>query len=201
MYLGSYPAEICNRIDWSSLRPEPASFIDARLDDDHTDLLYTARLHSLAEIVYLLVEHQSTNDPDMPLRMHTYLDRIYEHQRNQKVKPLAHVLPLIVTHALGGWTAPRRFCELFAPAADDDADLSRLTPQFDVTILDVRHMTNQDIDAFDLADFGKLVLWLLRDGRTWPLLWENMQYWVPTLRRARLARSYKSRFPKRRKST
>jgi hypothetical protein len=87
-------------VDWSSTRPEPGAFIGAQLDDKHTDLLFSARLHSPNEgaetkqvYLYLLLEHQSSNDGCMPLRMYDYLGLIYNRHRKLHKLPLAHGPP------------------------------------------------------------------------------------------------------------
>jgi predicted transposase YdaD len=51
------PAAVAARIDWLSLKAEPASFVDERLRDRHADLLYSARLAGRPALPYLLLEH------------------------------------------------------------------------------------------------------------------------------------------------
>ncbi|HLT35043.1 MAG TPA: Rpn family recombination-promoting nuclease/putative transposase, partial [Enhygromyxa sp.] len=184
LYSGTYPAEICERIDWSSTSPEPASFVDANLDDNHSDLLFSTRWHPPGAdwtteqlYLYLLLEHHSTNIRYLPLRVYTYLERIYDLQRSRGIESLAHVLPLIISHAPGGWTGPRRFGELFEPPAHAVAGLTKLTPQFEVTILDLSKMSNEEIKGRALTVFAQLVLWLLRDGRSSEQLLSNLAHW------------------------
>src|SRR5690606_1704432 len=116
--------------------------------------------------LYLLLEHQSTSDPDMPLRMLAYLVRIWERFRKEHEKdPLPPVIPALITHAPGGWSAPRSFHEMFAPAPESIEGLALLVPSFSLLVEDLAQLTNDDIKGKALAAFPSLALWALRDAR------------------------------------
>lgn len=69
------PPAAAVRLDWGSVRPEPASFVDDRLGDRHADLLFSVNLDDGNDAyVYLLLEHQSGSDTFMVLRMPTQAD-------------------------------------------------------------------------------------------------------------------------------
>lgn len=70
------PESLVARTDWSSLALEPGSFVDEQLSARHTDLLFHARIDEADAFIFLLVEHQSTADPQMPLRMLRYVMRV-----------------------------------------------------------------------------------------------------------------------------
>lgn len=70
------PASLSQAIAWDSMVRESGSFIDAELLDRQSDLLFSVTLHDQRAFVYLLLEHQSSSDADMPLRMLVYLVRI-----------------------------------------------------------------------------------------------------------------------------
>ena len=78
------PQELVAAIDLGALRLEPGSFVDAALHERHTDLLFSAPWREPDEeqpaslMLYLLFEHQSSNDPLMPYRMLRYMVRIWE---------------------------------------------------------------------------------------------------------------------------
>ena len=64
-------AEHVSAIDWSSLKLEPGSYVDEKLADQHSDLLFSANAQASGERVFvdLLFEHQSTPEPRMALRL------------------------------------------------------------------------------------------------------------------------------------
>src|SRR3990172_9313629 len=73
------PRSVSDAIDWKSLVPDPASFVDAALVDRHSDLLFRVCLRDGRNAhLYVLFEHQSTPDELMPFRLFSYLVRIWE---------------------------------------------------------------------------------------------------------------------------
>lgn len=62
----------------STLRRESGSVVDAELRESQSDLLFSARLHGGEPVLlYLLLEHQSTVDRWMVLRMLQYVAEVY----------------------------------------------------------------------------------------------------------------------------
>jgi predicted transposase/invertase (TIGR01784 family) len=117
------PPAAAARLDWRSLRPEPASFVDDRLGDRHADLLFSASLDDGRDaFLYLLLEHQSGSDPFMVLRMLRYMVRIWERylREHPDATGLPVVVPVVFHHSETGWTAPTAFAELL------DADIELL---------------------------------------------------------------------------
>lgn len=111
------PRELASSIDWSSLALEPGSFVDEELANQHSDLLFSAAAQASGErvLVYLLFEHQSSNDPKMALRLLGYMVRIWSRfTRTHPTEPLPLIIPAVLAQVPGGWSAPTRFSELFA---------------------------------------------------------------------------------------
>ena len=69
------PADLAARLDLGKLVPVPGSFVDETLKWRHTDLLFTAPLDGRDAFVYLLIEHQSSDDPLMAFRVMRYVVR------------------------------------------------------------------------------------------------------------------------------
>jgi hypothetical protein len=57
------PADVAARLDLGKLALVPGSFVDEALRWRHSDLLFTAPLGGRDAFVYLLIEHQSSDDP------------------------------------------------------------------------------------------------------------------------------------------
>ena len=177
------PAAIRDAIDWSSLRSEPGAFIDRVLADRHNDLLFSALLRTgEPRRVFLLLEHQSTSDSDLPRRVLSYQAQIWERFRKEHpAAPLPPVLAVLVSHVPGGWTAPRSLDELFDPSVLALPGLAALVPRFSMLALDLAHQSNADLAARALPAPQQLVLWLLRDARNPPRLLANFEAWRPAL--------------------
>ncbi|MEX1363574.1 MAG: Rpn family recombination-promoting nuclease/putative transposase [Nannocystaceae bacterium] len=110
------PTALCEQLDWSTLRVEPASFVDERLRSRHSDILYSLRTKDDARevLVYVLLDHQSTLDPMMAWRFLRYVTRVWErYERSHRpLDALPLVMPLLLYQGPAGWTAPRRLSEL-----------------------------------------------------------------------------------------
>jgi hypothetical protein len=177
------PAELVDVIDWQSIRREAGSFIDPELASRHTDLLFSVELLDQGDqkarlVLYLLVEHQSTNDPDMPLRMLVYLVRIWETYHKLHGAPLPLIVPAIVSHAPEGWSTPTSFHALFEPPPDSIPHVARLVPSFAFLLTDLVRTTNEELRRWELPPFAITVLRYLRDGRHFDQLLQSMPEWI-----------------------
>jgi len=177
------PAAIRSVVAWNTLEGKGGSFVDAKLSDQHSDLLFCAQLRiGKPKLVYFLLEHQSTRDPKMPLRMLSYQNRIWD--RFVKDHPRARLPPVIavlVSHVPGGWTAARAFEELFDPAVMARSDLAALVPRFSMIVEDLSRLPDDDLVARPLGTFPKLALWLLRDARAPARLLDSFEFWIPSM--------------------
>lgn len=175
---GVLPATLVEAIVWSTMTRESGSFIDSDLGDRHSDLLFSVALHGGSPaLIYLLLEHQSTIEPDMLLRLLEYLIRIWRRHAKQHPGPLPLTIPLVISHAPGGWTVAPTLHDLFDPHPSSIAGLEALVPNFTVLVEDLVHVTNEDLKARALSTFAKLVLWVLRDARNADQLFGNLATW------------------------
>jgi len=155
-----------------------ASFVDEELTDHHTDLLFSVEVCGRQTWVYILLEHQSTNDREMPRRMYGYIKEIWQRFRDGDAGSLPPVIPIVLTHVPGGWTAPRSLHETMDPNPSTVPGMARFVPGFELIIEDLAVMTNEDIKAKALSAFPKLVLWALRDARTPVAALANLGTWL-----------------------
>ncbi len=174
------PRAIADAIDASSLHLEPGSYVDPELADCYSDLLFSARIGSERTLVYLLLEHQSTLDPLMPLRMLAYLVRVWErHVGNPpKCTTLPPVVGVLVTHAPGARTVPAELHALVRPPPHAIPELVPLVPNLRIIVDDLARTSNAELHARALAPFPKVALWLLRDGRRPKALMANLVQWA-----------------------
>ena len=93
-------------------------------------------------MVYILVEHQSTVDPTMGLRLLSYMCQIWERQRRAYMKQgvpksewrFQPIIPIVFYTGAQEWeTLPSLETLMDLPEA-----LSRFLPRFDVLLLDVK---------------------------------------------------------------
>jgi len=108
------PAELAKALDWSSRSLEPGSFIDPQFASSESDLLFHIRLQQSDAFLYLLFEHQSTEDPRMALRLLSYILRIWERfaQNNAPPAKLPAILPIVLAQGRRPWKTSTRLEKL-----------------------------------------------------------------------------------------
>jgi predicted transposase YdaD len=183
------PPSLANAIDWSTLALEPGSFVDTALAKSHTDLLFSAKLDGKKVLLYVLLEHQSRNDPQMTYRVLRYLMRIWHRHLKEFGEPLPLIIALIVSHAPGGWTSPVRFHDMISPSPASLEGVETLVPGFTILVEDLAHVTDEELRDWALDAFPELVVRALRDGRNRDRLMRNLDHWGSALSRALAAPS------------
>ncbi|NMO19621.1 transposase [Pyxidicoccus fallax] len=164
------PAYVVSEVDWASLRRESGSVVDPELRGTESDLLFIARLHSGHPVLlYVLLEHQSTVDPWMALRMLRYVVRQLERWRQEH--PDSTVLPLIIPLVMyhgpeGTWTAPRRVEELFWLPEHDPERWRALVPRFEYLVDDLTAEREEALKARPGPPLARLAWLTLRYGRS-----------------------------------
>ncbi|KIG13782.1 Transposase [Enhygromyxa salina] len=159
------PTTLADAISWDTVTAQPGSFIADDLAATHSDLLFSVQIAGKPAFLYLLLEHQSTSDFDMPIRMLASLIGMWKRHRKQHGGPLPLVVAIVVTHAPDGWNAPVSFHSMFDPPPGSIPGLAELVPDFSLLVVDLNELDDDTLKARALASFPKLALWLLRDGR------------------------------------
>jgi predicted transposase YdaD len=178
------PAHVVSEVDWSSLKREHGSVVDPELRETESDLLFTARLqtgHPL--LLYVLLEHQSSVDRWMALRMLRYVVRQVERWRQEhpgsQVLPVI-IIPLVMYHGPEGtWTAPRRVEDLFdLPEGEEERERWRaLVPRFEYLLDDLTAEREAALSARPGPPLARLAWLVLRYGRTGELA-RKLPDWV-----------------------
>lgn len=122
----------------------PGSFIDDKLAEHRTDLLYRAPLKQGGDAyVYIVVEHKSFSDPLTPLQLLRYKCNIWTRLIENKAKlPLAPIIPLVFYHGARPWSAAPTFHGLFKKLDDE---LQPLTAQFAYVLIDLGRIDDNEL--------------------------------------------------------
>jgi len=117
------PPELVAALDWNSLALEPSSFIDPQFASSESDLLFHITLQQSEAFLYLLFEHQSSEDPRMALRLLSYILRIWERfaQNHPPPAKLPAILPIVLAQGKRPWKTSTRLEDLIdlPPAVAD----------------------------------------------------------------------------------
>ena len=175
------------RIDWTTLRLCAGSFVDPTLRGRHSDLLFTARCGDKDIYIYLLLEHQSTDDPLMAYRLLVYMVRIWE--RHVREHPgatrLPAIVPMVVHHSRDGWTSPTSFAELLDLAPEALAAIGAHVPNFRFLLDDLHATSDASLRTRAMSALGRLSLFCLRHAPEPDRIVQGLARWLDLLREIR----------------
>ena len=176
------PPGLVARMDLDALELVPTSFVDPEMGHRHADLLFAVPLDGEGAFVYFLVEHQSEPDALMVFRLLTYLQRIWAAilRDDPARRTLPIVVPIVVHHGRGGWTAPVSLHEL-VEGLDAHPGLAPFVPDFTMLLDDLAHRDDEALLRRPLAPFPKVALWVLRDARAADALFRSLRSWAHEL--------------------
>ena len=163
------PEKIAAAINWSELRPLPGTFIDTQYQRSQTDLLFSVPISGRETLLYVLLEHQSTRDRMLPLRLLRYLVRIWEDLA--KTLPsgarLPPILPMVLSQNAEVWELSPRFSDLLDLPEDLCGELSPFIPDFIYHHLQLAEMPFESIPG---TPAGRYVLRAMKAERLGRLL-------------------------------
>ncbi len=161
-FLKAYLAsELVDLVDWDSLHPEPGSFIDEQMKATTADLLFTAKVHGEDAHFYFLCEHQSREDSLMPLRVLSYMVRIWtEDAKSPSAAPrLTPIIPVVVAQDNKVWKTSTKFHDLFQLPEDRWEEVREFTPDFSFRLL---QLVEQSFESIQGTPDGMLALRALK---------------------------------------
>ncbi len=142
-FLENYlPPEIVGKLDFSEIEVSQESFVDEKLQEHHTDLLYkvAARTGEKA-FVYVLLEHKSSPEKRVAFQLLRYILRIWEKHKTAKKFPL--VVPLVLYHGRRKWNVSRELAALVEFGKDKIYAAS--TPNFEYFICDLSEFDEAEL--------------------------------------------------------
>jgi len=160
------PPDLAGRLDLARLAPAPGSFVDESLRWRHSDLLFTAPLDGRDAFVYVLIEHQSSDDPLMAYRMLRYLTRIWDayERGHPKAGRLPAVIPLVVHHGKRRWASPVQLLDVINLEPDAKQRVQTYLPRFEFLLDDLSGIDDRQLHDRDLTPPAEITLVLLRDA-------------------------------------
>jgi hypothetical protein len=153
------PAPLGDALDPSSIRVLSPTHIDSSLRASQSDIVVAARLAGREVRFVAILEHRSTVESRMALRLWRYSGEAWAREGGRR-GPLPDVVPLVVYAGKRPWTAPRDLAELLAPT--DDAALAALRPRFAYLLEDLTKRSPETLRVGVLGVLGALALATLR---------------------------------------
>jgi len=113
-------SELAEKIDYSRLKRINKTFISDDLQKHEADMIFSAPFSDKAEdnpkeiIIYILIEHQSSVDPEMAFRVLSYMVGIWETQRREWIsnnvpmhqRKFRPILPVVFYTGNRDWDSP-----------------------------------------------------------------------------------------------
>ena len=110
------PETLKKLVDTSSLHLEQESFVEDELKNSISDVLFSVKLNDGSDgYIYILLEHQSSSDKWMALRLQKYMINVCDKHLadNPEAKKLPLVYPMVFYNGKGRYRSERNFWNLF----------------------------------------------------------------------------------------
>lgn len=177
------PPELAERLDLDGVTECPGDFVDADLQRRQTDVLLRVPVIGNLWFVYVLLEHQSSADRLMPLRILGYTVRIWESYI--KVHPeatrLPAVIPIVVHHDRNGWKGSTSLDGLYDLDADTLSAARDHLPRLRFLLYDLAGLDEEVLRRVPLTTLARIALLLLKVARDNPDLIKDLYRWVGDL--------------------
>ena len=161
---GNLPADISERIDWSSIDVVSRPFAYNELASEHMDLLFRTNLSGREAYIYLLFEYQSKFESEMALRLLVCLARIWEKVITDKPKTevIPPVIPLVLYRGKEGWRAAKSFRDMIeVDDLTERANASQI-PNYRYIFDNLSDRSDEQLQTRVLGEAGMLALLFLQ---------------------------------------
>ena len=152
------PNELVKQIDFKSLKLAPSAFHNKKLSKSEADILYSCNLVASGKsikpaYIYILIEHQSSQDKLLALRIHEYTLSIWRQHLKAGHKSLPIVMPLVVYAGAKKYKHSTDLYDLF-----ESKSLAKEFLLKPIQLLDVRGMEKKDFQNLQKLALLFLVL-------------------------------------------
>lgn len=158
------PPSIVELLDLTRIELEKDSFIDARLRQHFSDLLYRVGLAGGGEAyLYFLLEHKSQPDQWVALQLLRYLAQAWERLRQKGAGKLPLIIPVVFYHGSARWDVSEQFHALF-DVDPRTVELLDYVPGFKYYLCDLSRYADEELEgAGDLGASLRLLKHIFDD--------------------------------------
>ncbi|MBX9578227.1 MAG: Rpn family recombination-promoting nuclease/putative transposase [Chthoniobacterales bacterium] len=154
-FLKEYFPSVAEKVDPGSLRPVDGVLIGKDLQEQRTDFLSHATFQGNPGYLYLLVEHQSTPDRLMPLRMMEYFFQIIRRdlQGKDEGAPFPIIVPCIIYNGKKPYSYTTSFFKMFA-----NPELAKSIVSNPFPLTDLSQIPDKELKKAPLIGFMNMLL-------------------------------------------
>ena len=163
--------ELVEFIDFSRLVPLNRRFISDTLQEQESDVVFSVPFQRSSKteelLIYILIEHQSTVDVTMGVRVLSYMTELWAAQRRvwesdnvpRSERRLHLILPIVFYTGEQRWNTPLTLAGMM----DIPEELARFVPTFDTLFLNVKETDEATLTQTDHS-FGWLLTVLQKEN-------------------------------------
>lgn len=146
-FLSHYlPEAIQQYVDLNTIDPQKDSFIDEKLKESFSDLLFQVNIQNEEGYLYFLFEHKSSPEKGIPLQLLKYIVSIWEMKaKKQDEWDLPVIIPLVIYHCARNWNSPRRLSEMISGYTNFPLELRAFIPDFTYQFYDFSYRSDEEI--------------------------------------------------------
>jgi hypothetical protein len=177
------PPALVASIDWATMQPMPASFVDAVFRQSLVDLAYRARFAGGGDMVLWLLEHQSTDDHWMLQRIVDSKSRMWWSWRrlHPEARHLPVIVPVVIYNGPRPWRAPRDMLALYGLSDGVRAALGPYVLTFSLVLDDLCAVEDAALRARRMDAYARLCLFAMARAAAEDFL-DRLQHWQLELR-------------------
>ena len=150
---------ITQRIRWNTFKLSNKSYTDEKLNQLHSDVVYTCQIDKKSAYIYILIEQQTTPDPLLPFRFLQYnVAMLADYLAQQKEKKRETRLPIILNLCLySGKKTPYPYSVDIYDCFEDPI-LARAELFKPLPLIDLGQMDEGELKQHGTADLMELLL-------------------------------------------
>jgi predicted transposase YdaD len=169
------PKEIIEVIDFENLEPEKDSFIDKKLQDLYSDILFKTKINNSEAYLYFLFEHKSYIDKMTGVQLLKYIIAIWEQKvYKEKKAKLPIIIPILIYHGKSRWSEGCNLRHHIEGYKDLSENIKKYIPDYNFNIYDF-----SDSGEIEIKGNFKLMVYLKIIGKTFI---ENHQRYVKLMK-------------------
>ena len=156
------PKAVLDKVDLGTLKLSKDSFVDKKLNQYFSDLIYTVRIKDGTEIyLSFLLEHKSSVEHNTILQIMKYILGVWEAKLKKINDPLPIVIPILVYHGeQKEWTPKLDIREMINNFFDLPKEIQEMIPVFKHFLLNITKYEREQLEVFNALTKG--IIFLLR---------------------------------------
>lgn len=164
-FLNNYlPDSIMRIVEIDTLEPQKDSFINKKLQEVFSDMLFRVNINNREGYIYFLFEHKSYTSKNISFQLLKYMLEIWESKMNkERIEELPIIIPLVIYHGKSRWNISTNLGELINGYKELPKDVRKYIPDYEYLLYDISGYTDEEIKG---GVINKIVMTTLRDIQT-----------------------------------